>query len=90
QGLVIHQQYFVEGYFLDIFTTVNGQLFAIECEGARYHRVGGNRTGRLLGDDILKERILTQCGYKVIHILYEEWITIQDQQRWLRQKLHLD
>ena len=80
-------QVFVEGLKLDFLIEEHGMCIAVECDGARYHHVGGKEDSRPVGSQVLKDRLLQRLGFRVVHIVYERWRSSNNKQKFLKDLL---
>jgi hypothetical protein len=75
------QQEFYEGYWVDVAHHKKHDL-ALEADGAYHHEIEvvGTRVA-LWGPTLLKHRLLERGGYRVPHIVDEEWGALNEERR---------
>jgi very-short-patch-repair endonuclease len=86
-GLEPKAQVPVEGYYLDFEVVAGGQKWAIECDGSKYHQVGGEFRDQLLGRGVIRDMVLNRLGYRVLRISDLEMEFTLDVPQMLREKL---
>ena len=62
----------LHGYAIDMVIESGGQRWAIECDGSHVHQVGRAFNDRMLGRYVVRDKVLSRAGYKIMHISNEE------------------
>jgi hypothetical protein len=72
-GFEAMPQYFIAGYQIDFLVESNGVRFAVESDGSKFHRVGGNDIGTLLGNSAFRDRVMEKLGIRTVRIVDHDW-----------------
>lgn len=72
-GFGFRSQGSVGGIPIDFMVVYNDAKLIIECDGDKHHRLGGKSTGRMLGKDVIQDRMFRALGYRVLHINHKQW-----------------
>lgn|GEM_PF-5121275 len=77
------------GVVTDWTVEFNDRKIVVECDGAAFHTTQGPDPHRLLGSDILQDRIFAHFGYEAIHLHQPDWYKAPDKLALLCDKLGL-
>ena len=77
----------IDGIAVDFVVGTARVQVVLECDGLRFHRVGGHRAGLIPGRDLIQDKIFHRAGFRVLHVLSDEWLSAADKVIWLRGEL---
>ena len=84
-GMDVEPEYFIEGYVVDAYD--KSKDLVIEFDGVAYHHLRKVKGAKLVGSDVLRDKILKILGKRVIHISDTEWKQEKNKQALIVRKL---
>ncbi len=87
-GLAVKPFQVVEGLVPDFVVSHAGRKIVVECDGTQFHL---NSVGDLRGNDKIQDQVFRRCGYEVVHIRSDDWLSLSlaEREPYLAARLNL-